>query len=100
MAKKTINELFDEFEAFIEDCKVQTFSSNRLVVPRDELFNRIREIRMKLPSEVEKSTQLMGRRDQILKDAHDRAEQRSFAPRRRVWRRTSTAASSRTATTA
>lgn len=87
MAKKTINELFDEFEAFIEDCKVQTFSSNRLVVPRDELFNRIREIRMKLPSEVEKSTQLMGRRDQILKDAHDRAEQIKIVAQEEAQRR-------------
>lgn len=87
MAKKTINELFDEFEEFIEDCKAQTFSSNRLIVPRDEIFNRIREIRMKLPSEVEKSTQLMGRRDQILKDAHDRAEQIKIVAQEEAQRR-------------
>lgn len=42
---------------------------------------------MKLPSEVEKSTQLMGRRDQILKDAHDRAEQIKIVAQEEAQRR-------------
>ena len=74
MAKKNIVDLFGELEDFIEGCKVQAFSNNKVVIPRDELLKRVREIKMKIPSEVEHSNKVVENRDLILSEARAKAE--------------------------
>lgn len=74
MAKKNIVDLFGELEDFIEGCKVQAFSNNKVVIPRDELLKRVREIKMKIPSEVEHSNKVVENRDIILAEARAKAE--------------------------
>ncbi len=86
MAKKSIDELFMALEKFIEDCKSQTFSSNKIIVPRDELLNMIREIEMKIPSEVEQSNKVMGRKDAIIAEAHKKADEIVTASRNEAQR--------------
>ncbi len=74
MAKRNIDDLFDDLEDFIGSCKQQKLSSNRIIVPRDELLNQIREIQMKIPSEVEHSNKVMENRDMILSEARRKAD--------------------------
>ena len=74
MAKRNIQDLFDDLEDFIGSCKQQKLSSNRIIVPRDELLNQIREIQMKIPSEVEHSNKVMENRDMILSEARRKAD--------------------------
>ncbi len=74
MAKRNIQDLFDDLEDFIGSCKQQKLSSNRIIVPRDELLNQIREIEMKIPSEVEHSNKVMENRDMILSEARRKAD--------------------------
>ncbi|MDD5948135.1 MAG: hypothetical protein PUC39_00125 [Lachnospiraceae bacterium] len=87
MAKKTIVDLFDDFEEFIEDCKAQAFSSNKIIVPRDEVLNMIREIKMKIPSEVEHSNKVVENRDAILTEARKKADEIILAAQNEAQRR-------------
>lgn len=87
MAKKTIVDLFDDFEEFIEDCKAQAFSSNKIIVPRDEVLNMIREIKMKIPSEVEHSNKVVENRDAILMEARKKADEIILAAQNEAQRR-------------
>ena len=74
MAKKGIDEMIEDLEYYIEQCKVQTFSSNKIVVPRDELLHMIREIKVKIPNEIEQCSRIMENRDAIIADARKRAD--------------------------
>ena len=87
MAKKTIVDLFDDFEELIEDCKAQAFSSNKIIVPRDEVLNMIREIKMKIPSEVEHSNKVVENRDAILTEARKKADEIILAAQNEAQRR-------------
>lgn len=89
MAKPSIYELIDDLDQFIVQCKTQALSSNRVIVPKDEVLKRIREIRMKLPSEVERSSRVVQKSDVILKEAHEKAEQIKIAANEEAQRRIS-----------
>jgi hypothetical protein len=54
MCKKGVEEMIDEIEAFVEGCKFQPLSSNKIVVPKDELERMLSELKLKLPSEIER----------------------------------------------
>ena len=43
-----IEQLIDEIEEFIESCKPQPFSQTKIIVPKDELFELLTELRMRL----------------------------------------------------
>ncbi|MCR4716333.1 MAG: hypothetical protein K5656_04045, partial [Lachnospiraceae bacterium] len=74
MAKRNIKDMFDDLEDFIESCKSQKLSSNKIVVSRDVLLNYIREIEMKIPSEVEHSNKIVENREVILAEARRQSE--------------------------
>ena len=74
MAKRGIDQMIEELETYIEDAKVQAFSNNKIVVLRDELLNMVREIKVKIPSEIEQCNRIMENKDAILADARKRAD--------------------------
>ena len=37
MGKKGVEDMIDEIEVFIGNCKYQPLSSNKIIVPKDEL---------------------------------------------------------------
>lgn len=89
MAKKGIDEMIEELEYYIEHCKVQTFSNNKIVIPRDELLNMVREIKVKIPSEIEQCNRIMENKDAILADARKRADDLLSSAREDAQRRVS-----------
>ena len=49
-----IEQLIDEIEEFVESCKPQPFSQTKIIVPKDELFELLTELRLKTPDEIKR----------------------------------------------
>ena len=74
MGKKGVEEMIDEIEAFIDGCKYQPLSSNKIVVPKDELERMLNELKLKLPSEIERCKKIMRNKEAILASARTRSD--------------------------
>jgi len=74
MGKKGVEEMIDEIEAFIQGCKYQPLSSNKIVVPKDELERMLNELKLKLPSEIERCKKIMRNKEAILASARTRSD--------------------------
>ena len=69
-----IEQLIDEIEEFIESCKPQPFSQSKVVVPKDELYELLTELRLKTPEEIKRYQKIIANRDKIISDAQAQAE--------------------------
>lgn len=74
MGKKDIVEMIDQIEIFIENCKYQPLSQTKIVVQKDELLSMIDELKLKLPTEIERCKKIMRNKDAILADARTRSD--------------------------
>ena len=74
MGKKGVEEMIEEIEAFIDGCKYQPLSSNKIVVPKDELERMLNELKLKLPSEIERCKKIMRNKEAILASARTRSD--------------------------
>ncbi|HBZ03344.1 MAG TPA: hypothetical protein DEO83_05975, partial [Lachnospiraceae bacterium] len=74
MGKKGVEEMIDEIEVFIENCKYQPLSSNKIIVPKDELDRMLNELKLKLPSEIERCKKIMRNKEAILASARTRSD--------------------------
>ena len=70
-----IEDIIDEIEAYIDDCKPSAFSTNKIVVNKDELESLLQELRSKTPVEISKYQRMIANREQILADARAKADQ-------------------------
>ncbi len=69
-----IEQLIDEIEEFIESCKPQPFSQSKVIVPKDELYELLTELRLKTPEEIKRYQKIIANRDKIISDAQAQAE--------------------------
>jgi vacuolar-type H+-ATPase subunit H len=69
-----IEQLIDEIEDFIDKCKYQPFSNNKIIVNKDEMDSLLRELRMKTPDEIKYYQKIISQKEAILKDAKMKAE--------------------------
>jgi vacuolar-type H+-ATPase subunit H len=69
-----IEQLIDEIEDFIDKCKYQPFSNNRIIVNKDEMDSLLRELRLKTPDEIKYYQKIISNKEAILKDAKVKAE--------------------------
>lgn len=74
MGKKGVEEMIDQIEIFIDNCKYQPLSQNKIVVHKDELQSMIQELKLKLPSEIERCKKIMRNKEAILADARTRSD--------------------------
>lgn len=65
-----IDEIFD----FVENCKPKAFSATNVVVPKDEMYELIDELRRKVPVEVERCRKMLRNRNEIIRDAQEKAQ--------------------------
>ena len=70
-----IEDIIDEIEAYIDDCKPSAFSTNKIIVNKDELESLLQELRTKTPDEIRKYQRMIANREQILADAKARADE-------------------------
>ncbi|MCQ2523214.1 MAG: hypothetical protein MJ123_02650 [Lachnospiraceae bacterium] len=73
MASK-IEQLIDEIEDYINNCKFQTLSNTRIIVNKDEIDELLRELRMKTPDEIKNYQKIISNRDAILSQAKKQAD--------------------------
>lgn len=74
MGKRGVEDMINEIEIFIDNCKFQPWSSNRIIVQKDELESLLNELKLKMPSEIERSKKIMRNKELILSDARTRSE--------------------------
>lgn len=74
MGKKGVEDMINEIEMFIDSCKYVAFSSDRISVPKSEFEAMLNELRLKMPSELERSKKIMRNKEGIMTDARTRAE--------------------------
>ena len=74
MGKKGVEEMIDQIEIFIDNCKYQPLSQNKIIVHKDELESMIHELKLKLPGEIERCKKIMRNKEAILADARTRSD--------------------------
>ena len=69
-----IEQLIDEIEEYIDNCKPQPFSSTKIIVNKDDIDELLRELRMKTPDEIKRYQKIISNKEAILNDARAKAE--------------------------
>ena len=69
-----IEQLIDEIEEYIDNCKPQFMSSTNIIVNKDEIDELLRELRMKTPEEIKRYQKIISNKEAILNDARTKAE--------------------------
>lgn len=69
-----IEQLIDEIEEYIENCKPRFMSNTEIIVNKEEIDELLRELRMKTPDEIKRYQKIISNKEAILKDAKDKAE--------------------------
>ncbi len=70
-----IEDIIDDIEAYIDDCKPSAFSASKIIVNKDELESLLQELRTKTPDEIRKYQRMLANREQILADARAKADE-------------------------
>ena len=70
-----IEQIIDEIETFIEGCKYQPLSNSKIIVPKEEIDELIRELRMKTPDEIKRYQKIITNKEAILNEAKRKAEE-------------------------
>lgn len=73
MSTSKIEQLIEEIYEFIESCKMQPLSSTKVIVPRDELYDLLDELRLRTPDEIKRYQKIVANREAIMNDAEEQA---------------------------
>lgn len=71
----TIERLIEEIEDYIDNCKYQMLSNNKIIVNKDEIDELIRELKSKTPEELKRYQKVVSNQQRILDDAKKKAQQ-------------------------
>lgn len=69
-----IEQLIDEIEEYIDNCKYKAFSTDIIMVNKAEIDDLLRELRMKTPEEIKRYQKVLANTEAILDDARTKAE--------------------------
>ena len=69
-----IEQIIEEIEEYIDNCKPQTFSSSKIVVNREEIEELLTELRVKTPDEIKRYQKIISNKEAILADAQAKAD--------------------------
>lgn len=70
---EAIENLLDELEAILDNSRAMPFS-NKVTVDKDDIYEIIGEIRMKMPNELKQARWVLEERTKILADAQNEAD--------------------------
>lgn len=73
MATTRIEQIIDDIIDYLDNCKSATFAKNSLVVPRDDIFDLLDELKLRTPDEIKRYQKIIANREMILKDAEMKA---------------------------
>ncbi len=74
MAKKDIDKHIEEIELYINNAKASPLSQNKITLQKDELLQMLKELKLKLPMEIERCKKIMRNKENILSEARTRAD--------------------------
>ncbi len=74
MGSSRIEKIIDDIYEFVESCKPMAFSQTKVVVPKDELFDLLDELKLRTPDEIKKSLKVIAMKDKIIADAQEDAQ--------------------------
>ncbi|MGX8728416.1 MAG: ATPase, partial [Lachnospiraceae bacterium] len=69
-----IEQIIDEIEEYIDNCKFQPLSTTKIVVNKEEIEELLRELRLKTPEEIKRYQKIISNKDAILADAQSKAD--------------------------
>lgn len=69
-----IEQIIDEIEDYIENCKYQPLSNTKIVVNKDELDDLLAELRRRTPDEIKRYQKMISNKEAILADAQAKAD--------------------------
>ncbi len=73
MGASRIEQIIEDIYEYIERCKPSAFSQSKVIVPKDELYDLLDELRLRTPDEIKRYQKIISNRDAIIKDAEDKA---------------------------
>ncbi|MGB4660053.1 MAG: HrpE/YscL family type III secretion apparatus protein [Mobilitalea sp.] len=74
MGASRIEQLIEDIYEFVESCRMQPLSSTKVVVPKDELYDLLDELRLRTPEEIKRYQKIIANKDAILADAEAKSE--------------------------
>jgi vacuolar-type H+-ATPase subunit H len=74
MGASRIEQLIEDIYEFVESCRMQPLSSTKVIVPKDELYDLLDELRLRTPDEIKRYQKIIANRDAILSDADTKSE--------------------------
>ena len=75
-----LEEIIEEIENYIANCKTQPLNPSKIIVNREEIEELLTELRMKTPDEIKRYQKIISNKDAILADAQAKADQIIEAP--------------------
>ncbi len=74
MSSKRIEAAIEEIYEYIEMCKPKGFSQSIVLVNKEEILDKLDEMKLKIPDEVAKCSKVLERREEILREAELKAQ--------------------------
>ena len=69
-----IEQTIEELEQYIDTCKPQAFSSNKIIVNKDQIEELLTELRLRTPEEIKRYQKMISYKVAILADAQAKAD--------------------------
>lgn len=69
-----IEQTIEELEQYIETCKPQAFSANKIIVNKDQIEELLTELRLRTPEEIKRYQKMISNKEAILADAQAKAD--------------------------
>ena len=73
MQSSRIEQEIDDIFEFVESCRMQRLSSTKVVVPKDELYDLLDDLRRDVPEEIKRYQKILRQREEILDNAEQKA---------------------------
>ena len=70
-----IEQLINEIDEYIEECKFKAFSNTEIIVNKDEIQDLLGELRLRIPDEVKLYQKIISNKDAIISDAQAQAQE-------------------------
>lgn len=73
-ANSRIEQVIEDIYEFIESCKLQPLSQTKIIVPKDQMYDLLDELRLRMPDEIRRYQKIIANRDALISDAEAKAE--------------------------
>lgn len=75
MERSNIEEMIDEIIELVEECKAVPLSTGKVSVPKEALLQKLQDLRMEVPKEIDEAQSVLDREKEIVAEAQERADQ-------------------------